>query len=166
MTEVLRPRDLVLHAVQTLPGSHLRGLQRLTRLAFGTLRYHANALVQQHAIRSEADRRFLRYYPLGMPAATRRTWDALRSRPTRLIARALLEAPLPQGTLAARLGLAASTMHRHASHLRRLGVVMDNRDSLQLAWPEETRRLLGSINPRLLDDLTDGAISLFDQLDR
>lgn len=165
MTELVDRRGLVLRAVDTVPGAHLRSLQRITRLAWGTLRYHVDVLADRGDIRAELDRRFLRYYPAAMPAPTRRTWDALRAHPTRRILAALLETSWSQGALADRLRLAPSTAHRYLNRLKDLGLLREEEGSLHLVWPDTARTLLQGINPTLLDQLTDGAIALFDQLD-
>lgn len=162
---VVDRRGLVLRAVDAVPGAHLRNLQRITRLAWGTLRYHAGTLVDQGAILAEADRRFLRYYPAPMPVQARRTWDAVRSRQTRLIVEALLAHPCSQATLALRLGQAPSTTHRHVARLRTLGVLVETAGTLRLTWPQDAQHLLATRNPTLLDRLSDGAITLFDQLE-
>lgn len=165
MSEHPERRAVVLHAVHLVPGAHLRGLQRITGLAFGTLRYHADVLVGAGRVRAEHDRRFVRYYPMAMPPEERRTWDAVRLRVTRVLLAALVEAPRTQAELAAAAGLGSSSVHRYARRLRDLGVAHESAGRLWVSWPDTARRLLAAVDPGYLDRLTDGAVDLFDQLD-
>jgi predicted transcriptional regulator len=164
MTTVAGRRLVALHAVATVPGSHLRALQRISRLSFGTLRYHLDALVDERLVAQEADRRYLRYYPFAMPRDARRIWDALRLRQTRAVVQELLHEPgLPQAGVARRLALPPASVNMYVRRLRELGLVWAD-GPLQLSRPDAVKAIMQGIRPTFLDDLTDGAVDLFDQL--
>jgi predicted transcriptional regulator len=154
-------RNVALAAVHAVPGSHLRALQRISRLSLGTLRWHVASLVEGREIESEWDRRFARYYPVAMRTDTRRIWDALRERQTRLVVTALLhERHDTQSGLAIRLGIPAGTLNAYVQRLRRLHVL--DAEGLSLRDAASVRVILDSVHPTYLDRLTDGAIGLFD----
>jgi predicted transcriptional regulator len=158
-------RGVALAAVQTVPGSHLRALQRISGLPLGTLRYHLRLLVDQCQVEMERDRRFRRFYPVAMESEARRVWDALRQRQTRALVALLLEAPARQSDLARRLGLANTTVHTYAHRLMALEIVEERGGRLALRSPAVVAAILDSVNPTAWDLLMDGAIGLFDQLD-
>lgn len=164
MTHLVDRRGVALRAVRAVPGAHLRALERLSRLSLGTLRHHLGALVDDRVVLLERDRRYARYYPAEMPRPARRAWDALRQRRTRLIVADLLQGPCPQARLASGLGLPAATVHMYARRLEALGVAVDGPGGLRLVEPAAVRAVLASLRPTALDQLTDGAIDLFDAL--
>jgi hypothetical protein len=99
-----------------------------------------------------------------MPTEARRVWDALRTRPVRDVVRALLQEPATPLQLAVWLDLPQSTARLYARRLRMLGVTDEKCGTLVLRAPELVSATLLSINPSRLDQLTDGAIGLFDAL--
>ncbi len=166
MTALLDSRSMVLRSVETVPGAHLRSLQRISRLPLGTLRHHLGRLVSHHDVDEEQDRRFKRFYPAAMAPRTRRAWDAIRPRQTRAILEVLLEAPaIRQTVLSRRLSLPDSTAHHHIRRLKDLEIVAETNGLLHLPRATEVAALLAAVRPTFLDELTDGAIGLFDQLE-
>lgn len=164
MTEAASRRVVALRAVTTVPGSHLRALQRISRLSLGTLRYHLAALVDERVVAAEPDRRYVRYYPSAMPGEARRVWDALRLRQTRAVVQELLRHPgLAQAEVARRLAWPAASVNMYVRRLRGLGLLAAD-GPLALAHPESVRAILRDIRPTYLDRLADGAVGLFDQL--
>lgn len=164
MPAVAEPRSVVLQAVRTVPGSHLRSLERMCRMPLGTLRYHLDLLLARRDVAVEQDRRYRRFYPGDMQIAYRRVWDALRQRQTRAIVLALLQGPLGRSEIAFALGLSPSSMHLYGQRLKALGVVREANGRLELAEPQVMDAVLQGVDPTRLDLLVDGAISIFDQL--
>jgi predicted transcriptional regulator len=159
-------RALVLRSVEVVPGAHLRWLERISRLPLGTLRHHLGVLVDDRLVDIEYDRRFKRYYPAAMADPYRRAWDALRQRPSRRIVEAVLASPpTSQAELARRLGLANSTLNLYARRLTALGVVREEAGALAVIDPDTVAAVLARANPSLLDELTDGALEMFDGLE-
>lgn len=164
MSTVVGRRGAVLTAVHTVPGSHLRALERISGVPLGTLRYHLEQLVVTRQVDSEPDRRYRRFYPAEMDIRGRRVWDALRQQQVRALVAALLAGPASQTDLARTLGRSLSTVHQYINRLRSLGLVAPQGSQIALRDASTVRAIMETINLTVLDRLTDGAIGLFDEL--
>jgi len=158
----------VLEAVRANPGVHLRELERLTALPFGTLRHHVAALERRGEVRSEQDLRFRRYYVTGLAPSQRAAALAMRSRPLRRILAHLLDhAPARHRDLVAALGIPPSSLSTYLRRLVQLGLLRDvGAEGFAPTDLAPLRAALASVQPTPLDRLVDAALGLFEQTER
>lgn len=126
--EVTRgPREDILVCVRTIPGIHLRDIERRARLPLGQVLYHLDRLERMGLVVSSRDHGFRRYFASGHVArGEKRYLSALRHDvPRRLVLR-LLERPGPRAhkELQQELGVAGSTLSFHLQRLLTSGVLV------------------------------------------
>jgi predicted transcriptional regulator len=113
--------------VSTLPGIHLRELQRLLGISFNSTRYHVNNLSSTGEIICERVRGRSRLYPPGVSGQDKLVYSLLRSRTCRSILTALVEEPnLTNKQISIKTELAKSTVSEHIQRLLSAGVVRMN----------------------------------------
>jgi predicted transcriptional regulator len=160
------PRQRLLRVVEEHPGCHLRALERLVPYSFGSLRHHLDQLAAAGLIRAELDQRFLRYYPIAMDAALRKTCAAMRQRQLRRMMVYLLDHDIATRTEIARaLELPLSTVATYVRRLRAMDVLkeLEPQHGLSLRDKQRTEAALIKYRPTLLDAFIDGALRLFEQ---
>lgn len=163
-------RERVLAHVRAHPGVHVNALGRQLDLASGQVQYHLRRLRERDAV--VADERYGRthYFPPGYSASERRTLALARRETARDLLFLLLEREEPTaGDLTERLDIARSTLSYHADRLAAADLVEkrrgeDGRVRFSLTDPEETLRLLETIQPSLPDRLLDRFTRLVDDL--
>lgn len=163
-------RERVLSHVRNHPGVHVNALERQLDLASGQVQYHLRRLRERDAV--VADERYGRthYFPPGYSARERRTLALARRETARDLLFLLLEREEEAaGDLSEQLDIARSTLSYHADRLVEADLVEqrrgdDGRIRLSLTAPEETLRLLETIQPSLPDRLLDRFTRLVDDL--
>lgn len=122
----LEARKKIYECIVASPGLHFREIQRRLGMATGSLDYHLHRLHRSSLIRTEKDRKYLRYYPLT------KNWDEeekailslLRQKNLRHILVYLLEKK--RGTprnMALQLGISTSTLSWYLKNLSQQGVI-------------------------------------------
>jgi predicted transcriptional regulator len=160
-------REAVRRHVQSHPGVHFNQLTRDLDIATGQAQYHLRRLGDE--IVTETVRGRTHYYPDGYDAWQRRALAVLRRETARALVAHALETGEPAATdLADDLGVARSTVCWHVSTLVETGLAEKRYDSrgrvhVRLTRPEETRRLLGEVEPSLPDRLVDRFTRLVDE---
>jgi predicted transcriptional regulator len=158
-------RERIAAHVAREPGVHFNELVRALDLAPGQTQYHLDRLDLT------ADEWFGRthYYPPGYNEWERAALALLRRETAADIVSVLLaDGPLPAGELAARVGIARSTLSWHRERLERVGLVKTRPDrGRTLLWvpePERTARLVDRADPSLPERLVDRFTRLVDAL--
>lgn len=120
------PRADILECVSRVPGAHLRGIERMTKLPLGQVLYHLDRLERMGLVVSSKDAGFRRYYLVKDVGRTEKKYlAALRHQVPRRIVLTLLEAPgQAHKDLQAQLGVAGSTLSFHLERLLASGVLV------------------------------------------
>ena len=163
-------RERVLTHVERHPGVHVNALERQLDLAAGQVQYHLRRLRERDAV--VADERYGRthYFAPGYSDRERRTLALARRETARELMLLLLEREeATAGELTDGLGVARSTLSYHTDRLVTAELVEKRRDDggrvrFSLTDPEETLRLLETIQPSLPDRLLDRFTRLVDDL--
>lgn len=142
------PRARLLALVRAHPGTHLRGIERLSGLPLGQVLYHLDRLERMSLIASSRDGGFRRYFATGDIARSEKKYlAALRHEvPMRILLEILGEPRLTHKELQARLGVAGSTVSFHLQRLLAAGVLKRERvgvsQEYEIAEPDVLRREL------------------------
>jgi DNA-binding MarR family transcriptional regulator len=120
------PRADILECVSRVPGAHLRGIERMTKLPLGQVLYHLDRLERMGLVVSSKDAGFRRYYLVKDVGRTEKKYlAALRHQVPRRIVLTLLEAPgQAHKDLQGRLEVAGSTLSFHLERLLASGVLV------------------------------------------
>ncbi|WP_372912535.1 winged helix-turn-helix transcriptional regulator [Salinigranum sp.] len=152
------------------PGVHFSGLVRRLDLAPGQIQYHLRRLVDADAVVRESYYGRTHYYPSDADPWSRGVLALLRRETARDVVFDLLEhGPSRPADVAARVGIARSTLEWHLDHLVEQAVVRKRRDdadrvTLVLERPERTVDLLSVVEPSLPERMVDRFERLVDQL--
>lgn len=131
-TEVLdnRVRDRVFRTVRDRPGLSVTEIQAALGLGWGTTVYHLDRLERNGYVTSTRAGLARRYFAAGALPSERREGLATLKRPQlALLASRILQTPgLPQGEIAADLGLSKSAAAKQLAELERAGLVTRARE--------------------------------------
>lgn len=116
-------RRLLLEAVGSAPGIHLRALQRRTGLGWGRFHYHLGVLRRSGLVLLERDVNHVRVRLPGVPRPAGQELDA-RGRARDVHAALRLRGPATQREIRDALGLSAALVSHHVRALERDGVVV------------------------------------------
>ncbi|MBN1677068.1 MAG: hypothetical protein JW880_00875 [Candidatus Thermoplasmatota archaeon] len=161
------PRKTVYEVVVRCPGVHLRGIERMTALPLGVVRYHLERLQRDELLFSKEDRHFRRFFPSSeLPKGRTETFDVLRQEGLRRIVLHLLNSPgATHGSMAAVLSIPASTLSTHLATLLRKKVVRrerrEGRNMYFVADEESVVKVLVVYRQSFLDKRVDQAISTY-----
>ncbi|WP_415379302.1 winged helix-turn-helix transcriptional regulator [Halosimplex sp. TS25] len=150
------------------PGVYFSELVRQLDLAPGQVQYHLRRL-NDRVDSAELYGR-THYYPPDCGDFERRALAALtRETAADVVVTLLRRGPSPPGEVAEAIDVARSTLEWHLDRLTDLGIVAKRRDergrvTLVLERPEETARLLRTVEPSLPDRLVDRFTRLVDRL--
>jgi predicted transcriptional regulator len=160
-------REEILRYVAAHPGCHLRELERRLPRSLGALRHHLDRLEEQGLVRAEFDRRFKRYYPPGLPTASRAAIAALRQARLRDVAEAVLHRPgVRPSELARALRIPPSSLTTYVRRLVQLGLLAARADGgLEVPDRGLLEDALRRVRPTLLDRLSDGAVEVLEAPD-
>lgn len=161
------PRKTVYEAVVRCPGVHLRGIERLTSLPLGVVRYHLERLQREELVFSKEDRHFRRFFPRShLPKVPTETFDVLRQDGPRRIVLHLLNSPgSTHGSMAAALSIPGSTLSTYLNTLLRKKIVRrERRDRKNLYFvvdEDSVVKVLVVYRQSFLDERVDEAISIY-----
>ncbi len=122
-------RQIIVDAIDAVPGIHYNALQRRTGLANGTLRHHLQHLVRADVVRARASGGFTCYFPAGQATRNRvAAAPVLKSEGAIAVFQAIWRRPGVTGhVLAEDIGLAGGTVGHHVKRLREAGLVEGQR---------------------------------------
>ncbi len=161
-------RERVHQHVEANPGVHFTAVRDDLDIATGQAQYHLRKLVRAGDVVAEDIRGQKHFFDQSYDPWERRALAFARRETARaLLAHLIEDGPLGAAELADRLDLSRSTVAWHVSSLADAGVVEKSygdrgRVVVELARPEETRRLLGEVTPSLADRLVDRFTRLVD----
>ena len=160
-------RRAVLRLVAEHPGAHLRELERLAPVSFGSLRHHLDRFERQGLVRSELDLRFKRYYVANLPPLPRRTAAVLRQPQLRRILAALLESPgRRHGEIADALAIPRPSLTTYLRRLVAVGLVAVEADGrYRVTRPDMVRTAMAARPAGALDQLIDDALRMLEGTD-
>jgi predicted transcriptional regulator len=161
---VLTSRDRILALVSAQPGLHLRELHRRAGLSLRSVRYHLDALGDEHLVTAHRSGRFERWFPADTFSQRERDLiSALRVRGQRAIMACLLRrGPMGFVSLQTTTGLSSATLARGLGCLAESDLVEWGDDRrYQLHDPEATRMHLALFRQRFPDLLADAAQEIF-----
>ncbi len=165
----LATRRRIYESARRNAGQHLRGIQRLTGLPFGSVSYHLSYLVRHGLLRAEKEGKALRYFPVESSSGDQELLMLLRQQSVRAILLFVFSHEgCTQQEIAASVELSASTVTWHLKKLLDAGVVTMVRSgkfhSYRLAVPRERiMALLITYRESFLDRLVDGLIDLWER---
>jgi len=118
--------------ISSLPGIHLRMLQRILGTSFSTVRYHVYNLEKEGEVIRRSDSRYERFYPRGTAEAMQSLYSMLHRKTVRDLLHAAVEDHHQNTTVADlvnRTGLATSTVTECIKQLDEVGLVVRSRGS-------------------------------------
>ncbi|QIO22263.1 ArsR family transcriptional regulator [Haloarcula sp. JP-L23] len=159
-------RRLIRDRIDRDPGIHFRALTRALDLATGQVQYHLRRLDD---VTAETVNGRTHYYPPEYDGWERRVIALLRRETARDVVTTLFETDGARpDAVADHLGIARSTLEHHLDGLVEHDVVEKRREAgrvtLELVDPEETARLVQTLDPSLPARLTDRFERLVDNL--
>jgi predicted transcriptional regulator len=127
-------RSKIMQAIEAEPGVHFLALSRRLAIGNGTLDHHLRKLEQANLVRRHSSPGYVCFFPAGTGWAAMQAAPALRSDGGRAVAKALAEQPgATSREIAAKLGLAPSTVAYHLKRLQGAGVVTTGRTGSRLS---------------------------------
>jgi predicted transcriptional regulator len=163
-------REQITTHVGDNPGVHFNAVVRDLDLAPGQVQYHVRRLRRGDALVVERYYGRTHYFPPDVAEWERGALALARRETARDVLFCLLDAgPSRPDDVAARIGVARSTLEHHLDHLESEGVVEKRRDArnrvtLALTRPEATVRLLDEIRPSAPERFVDRFERLVDGL--
>lgn len=163
-------RDRIADHVRTRPGVYFNELVRALDLAPGQVQYHVRRLRKAETVIAADLYGQTHYYSPEYDAWERGTLALLRRETAAdVVAVLVLEGPLSPNVVAARVGIARSTLEWHLDRLVEQGLVEKRRDernrvTLAPAQPERTAALLKRVHPSLPERMVDRFTRLVDSL--
>ena len=163
-------RARIADAIGDAPGIHFSELVRRLDLAPGQVQYHLKRLRGSGTVEEERLYGRTHYYPPSFDEWERGAIALLRRETARdVVAYLLAEGPSGPQAVAEGIEVARSTLEWHVGRLEAQGLVEKERDernrvTLLAARPEETMRLLATVEPTLPARLVDRFARLVDSL--
>ena len=153
----------------SLPGIHLRMLQRALGTSFSTARYHASNLVKEGEVVRRSDKRYERLYPKGTTDAMQSVYAVLQRRAMRDILQTVadLHGQCPTvAEVATRAGLSSSFVAASIRQLSEAGLVtrLQGTDGrLRFEFPDRdlVLQLLAGLRRNVMDVAADNLIDLW-----
>ncbi|GGL68558.1 winged helix-turn-helix transcriptional regulator [Halocalculus aciditolerans] len=149
------------------PGVHFSALADALDLANGQAQYHLHRLVKTDEVERAEFYGRTHYYPPDCPSWDRAALALARRETARDVLLVLLDGPASPSDVAARIDVARSTLEHHLDHLTTHDIVRKDRGdagrvTLRLVHPDETRRVLETVDPSLAERFVDRFIRLVD----
>ena len=165
-------RNKIYKAIGKNPGLHFRELQRRTKVATGSLQYHLEFLQKRHLIRTDKQGKFVRYYSVRgkQLGEDQKIMNLLRQESLRKILLFLLSKKRANNEkIAAVVALSPSTVSWHMLKLVEAGVVerrrVGRKTFFYIVEPERTVDLLRTYKRSFLDEMVDGFVAMWDELE-
>ncbi|MCX6799209.1 MAG: winged helix-turn-helix transcriptional regulator [Candidatus Diapherotrites archaeon] len=167
----LDARNKIYRTIKRNPGLHFRELQRRAKIATGSLQYHIGFLQKRYLIRAEKKGKFVRYYSTRGPqlGEDEQIMALLRQESLRKIVLFLLTKKRANNEgLATAVGLSPSTVSWHMRQLLQSQLVEKRRVGRKtffyISEPERTIALLRAHRRSFLDEMVNGFIAMWDEL--
>ncbi len=164
-------RNKIYRAISKNPGLHFRELQRRSKVATGSLQYHLEFLQKRHLVRADRQGKFVRYYSVRgrQLGELQPIMNLLRQESLRKIMLFLLTKKRANNEkIAAVVGLSPSTVSWHMLKLVEAGIVEKRRVGRKTFFyiiePERTAELLRSYKRSFLDEMVDGFVAMWEEL--
>lgn len=163
-------RERIREHVAAHPGRHFNAVTRALDLAPGQVQYHLGRLRTEGAVVEEHLYGRTHYFPPEFDPPERRRIAVLRRETARDVLVELLDGgPAAPADVAARVGVARSTLEHHLDHLCEQSLVAKRRDEqnrVTLTVPEERAALaaLAAVEPSLPERMVDRFARLVDNL--
>ena len=165
----LEARKKIFDVVRKNAGCHLREIQRVAGLSFGSASYHLSYLKKHNLINEETDGKNIRYFPLDFPVKNEKLLMLLRQRSVRTIL--LFIFGNEGGThqqITSSVKLSPSTVTWHLKKLLDTGIIRSGKQGRYkryfLCIPKgEIMDLLISYKESFFDSLVDGIIELWER---
>jgi predicted transcriptional regulator len=164
-------RSKIFRSISRNPGLHFRELQRRTSLATGSLQYHLDFLQKRHLVRADKQGQFVRYYSARgrQFGEDQKLMNLLRQESLRKIILFLLTKRRANNEkIAAAVALSPSTVSWHMLKLLEGGVVEKRRVGRKtffyIIQPEKTIELLSSYKRSFLDEMVDGFVAMWEEM--
>ena len=164
----LETRKNVYDAVRKSPGSHLREVQRSTKLSFGSVSYHLSYLCRHRLIKEEKDGKNNRYFPFDLENSDQRLLSLLRQKSIRgILLFLVIHKEALQQSLSSSLNISLSTINWHLKKLEEekiIGFVSINKRKTYSLIIDKNRiiKLLISYKESFLDSMINSAVDLVD----
>lgn len=162
-------RKKIYIVIKKNPGLHFREIQRRVGIATGALQYHLDYLVKKHLIRTEREKKFLRYYLI------RETFDEtvlmalLRQDTMRKIVVFLMGKRFAHvNTISRSVGLSVSTVSWHLEKLVEAGFAekrkMRKKFFYSLKEKDRIASLLVGYRKSFLDSVVDNFVEMWEEI--
>jgi len=153
----LEPRKKVFEAIKANPGSHLRELDRILDIPFGTIRYHVKVLIKRSLIVAKKEGKYKRFYVKGkINREDKKRLAVLRKELPRTIILLLLEFPdSTHKEISEMMDVAPSTLSYHLKKMLDKGILVCNDKKYNVRDKGSMADLLIQYRSTYLDDLVD-----------
>jgi predicted transcriptional regulator len=116
-------RSRIIEIVSLMPGLHLREIQRILGISFGSTRHNVRSLARSGKIVPHPDGGFVRLYPAGTNELDMAIYPYLRNRTSKTILSILLKEPgLTNKEISERARLAKSTVSEYLATFLHVGI--------------------------------------------
>lgn len=163
-------RDRARKVISSLPGIHLRLLQRILGTSFSTVRYHVSNLEKDGEVIRRSDNRYERLYPNGTTETMQSIYAILHRKAMRDLLQVAAhhhDRSLTIVDLAERAGLSTSTVTECVKQLSEVGLVarlqgVDGRLRCEIRDKDLVLQLLAGFRRSVMDVAADNLIDLWD----
>ena len=167
----LDARKKIYKTIEKSPGLHFREIQRRTGLAIGSLQYHLEQLEKKHLVRSQKEKKFIRYYAVRQQlSADTNIISLLRQDSVRKIILVLLEnKAVNNQKLSNAINLSPSTTSWHIEKLISAGLIEKRKRGrktfFKLTKPNEVASILVGYRKSFLDEMVDNFVEIWQDLE-
>lgn len=161
-------RSRVKLLISSLPGVHMRQIQRILGLSFSSVRYNVDALKRGGEVLDCNERGRSRLFPPAVTGYEKVVYSHLRSRTSRKVLRAIArEGKLTNRQLSEMTGFAKSTVSECIHRLLEAELVMtsfsqDGRVAYQLREPQVLLPMIQTADHTVLEEASNRFIQLWD----
>jgi len=119
-----KTREAILKAVSLFPGIHFRGLQKVLRIANGSLQYHLDVLTSRGLVKRYKGYGYVRFYPAEYDEKTLALLSVLSNRTTTKIANIILRhEKITLREISEKIKKSPSTVLWHLKRLEEAGAI-------------------------------------------
>lgn len=161
-------RKKIFQLVKKHAGCHYRDLERKSKLATGTIRYHLNYLVKSGLIKELKDSNNIRYFPKSISSEHKELLSLLRQKSIRNILLLLLSLKnINHEKIVENVNLSPSTVSWHLKKLEKSNIIKPKKEGRKTYYnllidKQEIITLLITYQESFLDTLVDNVVEMWE----
>jgi predicted transcriptional regulator len=164
----LNIRKTIFELVRKHAGCHFRELERKSKLATGTIKYHLNYLVKNQLISEIKENNNIRYFPKGFNSENKRTLSVLRQKSVRnILLYILVHEYCNHEQIAKKVNLSNSTISWHLKKLIKSNIIQSHKEGRKTYFKikinkQDIINLLITYKESFLDQLVNNIIEMWE----